>query len=262
MAWKIPITVQVYLAKLLSRAAAAPLFLLTIIPNQSQAQFITLKPGFESSELKLQSGLFSSELAAIRLDPKLWKIKVYLSKSSKTALEVCKETESAAAINANFFGTDLKPLGLIISNSTLLHPLQLGGKTLTGVFLLVGDEIKIVHRDSFQNSKEISQAIQAGPRLIADGQIISLPEDAPTRRSAIAIDSKGRVLLFASKDRFPGLSLKDLQKLLMRPELQIKDALNLDGGGSSQLYASQLKLGKQIDLSGGDQVPVFLTVKE
>lgn len=228
----------------------------------SLAQFTTLKPGFERGELKLQTGLLVSELVAIRINPKLWDVTAYQSKIVKSAVEVCNETNSAAVINANFFGRDLKPLGLVISNSSQLHPIQLGGRTLTGVFTRSKDGDKIIHRDKFQISKEMTQAIQAGPRLIEDGQPISIPEDAPTRRSAIAIDSAGRILLFASKDRFPGLSLKDLQEILMRRELQIKDALNLDGGSSSQLYVSPSALGKEINISGGDKVPVFLVVQK
>ncbi len=236
------------------------LFLVILCPHYCLAQFITLKPGFESAELQLNTGLFKSELVAIRFDPLLWEIKIYQSKIAKTAVEVCQETKSAVAINANFFGTNLEPLGLIISDSSLVHPLQLGGRTLTGVFVINKGSAKILHRDKFQLSKDISQAIQAGPRLITEGREITIPEDSPTRRSAIAIDNDGRVLMFASKDRFPGLSLKDLQSILMRKELKIRDALNLDGGSSSQLCVSST-VGKQIELSGGDKVPVFLVVK-
>ena len=83
-----------------------------------------------------------------------------------------------------------------------------------------------------------------------------------SRRSAIAIDRKGRILLVASKDRFPGLTLTELQKILLGKDLDIQDALNLDGGGSSQLYVPAKNSEAKIDASGGDKVPVFLTVKE
>jgi len=236
--------------------------LLLTLPKHGFAEFKVLKPGFESRELKLQTGLFTSELVVVRINTKLWRIKVFKGPESKTAQEVCQETNSAAAINANFFGTNLQPLGLIISNSTLLHPLQLGGHTLTGIYVNNPEMNKIIHRDKFQSSDDFVEAVQAGPRLIADGQPISIPEDSSTRRSAIAIDGNGRILLFASKDRFPGLSLKEFQQILLDKDLDIKDALNLDGGGSSQLYVSYSKLGQEISVSGGDRVPVFLTVKE
>ncbi len=236
--------------------------LLLAQPCPVMAEFRVLKPGFETGGIKVQSGIFASELAIVRVDPKLWSLRVYKSSEPKTAQEVSTATNSDAVINANFFGTDLKPLGLIIADSKLQHPLQLGGKTLTGVFFRDRNQSKIVFRDKFKVSNEITEAIQAGPRLISEGQSISIPQDSSTRRSAIAIDRKGRILLFASKDRFPGLSLVELQEILLRKELEIQDALNLDGGGSSQLYVSSQNPGNKIDVSGGDKVPVFLIVKE
>ena len=238
------------------------LLALLVWPCPSFAQFHTLKPGFESAELVEKTGFLPATLTVVRIDPVAWKIKVYRAPVSSTALDTCAATKSVTAINANFFGVDLQPLGLIISNSKKLHPLQLGGRTLTGVLVVKQSKIQIIHRDQYQSSDEIIQAVQAGPRLIADGQPILIPEDSPTRRSAIAIDSSGRILLFATNDRIPGLTPRQLQKILLRKELNIKDALNLDGGSSSQLYVSASIVGQEINISGGDKVPVFFIVQE
>lgn len=240
----------------------ACLFCLLIGPSCSLADFRVLKPGLEVGEVGVQSGVFASELAVLRLDPSLWTISVYSSVEPVTAMEACKYSGSFAAINANFFGKDLRPLGLIISQSKMLHPIQLGGKTLTGIFLKEGTEYKIIFRDEFIVSNSIKDGIQSGPRLIMNGRVTPIQKDSPTRRSAIAIDRKGKILLLASKDRFPGLTLIELQKTMLAKELDIKDALNLDGGGSSQLYIDAKEANFKLNISGGDKVPVFLTVNQ
>jgi hypothetical protein len=60
-----------------------------------------------------------------------------------------------------------------------------------------------------------------------------------------------------------GGTLREVQSALLRPELGCVDALNFDGGGSSQLYFSASIEGhpggtREEWLPGRDEVPVFL----
>ena len=60
-----------------------------------------------------------------------------------------------------------------------------------------------------------------------------------------------------------GSSLREIQNLLLRPELGCFEALNFDGGGSSQMYISGDIPGHQgatreEDFPGRDEVPVAL----
>jgi uncharacterized protein YigE (DUF2233 family) len=230
--------------------------------QMAKAQFVEREPGLEYSEFRISKGLLSSELVVLRIDPKKFDVKAVKLSSPSTAKAVVTESDSIAAINANFFGTDLQALGLIISNSKQLHGIQSGGRTLTGIFYIESGIPKIVHRESFKSTSEVSQAIQAGPRLISDRKSVFIPEDHSTRRSAVGIDGKGNVLLVTSKDRFPGLMLKELQQFLMGKELDLVDAVNLDGGGSSQLFIAGTKNSEEVFVSGGDNVPVFLVVEK
>jgi exopolysaccharide biosynthesis protein len=62
--------------------------------------------------------------------------------------------------------------------------------------------------------------------------------------------------------RFPGATLAQLQEMLLDPSLNVDDALNLDGGGSSQLFVEKnLRIADETFISGGDVVPVGLIVK-
>jgi exopolysaccharide biosynthesis protein len=56
--------------------------------------------------------------------------------------------------------------------------------------------------------------------------------------------------------------MEQIQQMLLDPELEVVDALNLDGGSSSQLFvaATVSPSDKELLYSGGDLVPVGLVV--
>jgi uncharacterized protein YigE (DUF2233 family) len=217
--------------------------------------------GVELAEVSLRKGIFTSELTCLRFGKSGWKMGVATSKPPAAAAEIAQSEKAFAVINANFFGQDLEPLGLIVRKSTTIHQVQKGGRTLTGLLVQTRTGIRILHRDTYTQSPDIEEAIQAGPRLIAEGQAIRIPVDSSTRRSAVGIDRLGRLILCASKDRFPGLTLQELQSLLLSPEFNLQDALNLDGGGSSQLSVQATEERPAIEVFGGDRVPVFIVMK-
>jgi uncharacterized protein YigE (DUF2233 family) len=137
-----------------------------------------------------------------------------------------------------------------------------GGRLLTGVFYISGGKAFIVARDDFKE-EQVENAVQAGPRLVVNGKLlkVSEPHEA-SRRSGIAITRSGGVILYATYLRFPGATLEQIQEMLLDPALDVVTALNLDGGGSSQLFIKKNPL--LVDdtfISGGDQVPVGLVVK-
>jgi exopolysaccharide biosynthesis protein len=86
------------------------------------------------------------------------------------------------------------------------------------------------------------------------------PSEHSTRRSGIATTKDNKIIIYSTLLRFPGATLSQIQDMLSAPELQIQDALNLDGGSSSQFYINGRIAPKneEILLSGGDTVPVGL----
>lgn len=173
-----------------------------------------------------------------------------------------RSVNGVAGINANFFDEFHQPLGLIISSGKQLHALQRGGSVLTGIFMVKDDVPTILHRDDF-SPKDVQLAIQAGPRLIANGKPVQIRSDQESsRRSGVAICGDGSVIFYATMLRFPGATLQDVIGMLLDPALNVRDALNLDGGGSSQLFVERVD-GKQeeIFVRGADSVPVGLIAK-
>ena len=101
------------------------------------------------------------------------------------------------------------------------------------------------------------QIVGAGPRLVADGSVHvtageeQFPGDirygrAP--RSAVGVTKNGNILLAVVDGRQShshGLTLTEFAQLLVK--FGVRDALNLDGGGSSALYAGGTVLNAPSD---------------
>ena len=83
-----------------------------------------------------------------------------------------------------------------------------------------------------------------------------------SRRSGICLDEDGRMVFFITSGML-GITIPELQQLLRLPEIACHDALNLDGGGSSQLFLSSEILEandghQEVSIQGSDDVPVIL----
>ena len=84
-----------------------------------------------------------------------------------------------------------------------------------------------------------------------------------SRRSGIALTNRGEVIIFATFLRFPGAALEQIQQMLLDPMLDISAALNLDGGGSSQLFVRKNPFSADDTfITGGDLVPAGLVVQK
>lgn len=223
-----------------------------------------IEAGLEFSKYTLGPGgaLLRSEVVLLKIDPRKFFLDLAISYSADQIKNFCEFENAIAGINANFFDPKNKPLGLLIKDNKLIQGLHRQGNVLTGVFSMEADLPKIENRSDFNPSNK-QLALQAGPRLIENGQVLRLTSpEVTSRRSGIAITNKNEVIIYATSLRFPGASLLEIQHMLILPELDVKDALNLDGGGSSQFYLEKTgTLSEEILLSGGDDVPVALVVK-
>jgi hypothetical protein len=228
-----------------------------------------LAEGLEATHFQVASGaLLSSSAAAVRASyarftPRTIRAAEYGWKKA-TAQALCKASGASVCINSNFFDEQGKPLGVVISRGIQHHKLHSGGGTLTGVFFVTSDSVGIIHRSLFSAEKVI-EAAQAGPRLISEGAPVVGVKDSSsaTNISLVCIDAEKRVTFMRVTLAMFGASLRELQSVLLRPELGCIEALNFDGGGSSQLYISGGIPGhegatREEFLPGRDEVPVVL----
>ncbi len=171
------------------------------------------------------------------------------------ATQAVRAKRVVAAMNGSFFFEDLRPMGLLIGFGKVLNPLR---KVDWGVFS-VDDRsgARLVHTRKWGGKPPLPEfAIQAGPRLVVDGKPLTFRENM-ARRSALCIRSSHEISLVATRH---SVLLGDLAELLRRTRtdggLGCSQALNLDGGSSSQIWVGRPGL----NLFGFDRVPVGLGV--
>ncbi len=239
--------------------------------DSSSITWAALGDELEFTELSAPTHLFfSSKLTFVRAGMSRYRVGVIRAAEfgwkRAEVKTLCQAARAVVGINSNFFDEQGDPLGLIVSRGILHQKIHQGGSTLTGVFQASRKNVSIVNRTAFQR-EAVLEALQAGPRLLAAGkpvkglrETLSLP-----KRAGVCIDAKQNLIFFAVSSRFLGLSLEQLQEILLRPEIGCIDALNLDGGGSVQLYVSADLPGaphgsKEISITGDDQVPVILAL--
>lgn len=254
------------------------LTLLLLLPETVTAQEVApakfwqdILPGFQFAlyEIPTNQSVLKSEVFLLKFSMNDFTVLAATAQevsSKRTTVDIlAKKFRGVAAINTNFFDPNDNPLGLVVKNGITTNRLQNGGNLLTGVFYLTHDgKASIVHRDSLPEKKP-KVAFQSGPRLLSNRVRLPLKEpDSPTRRSGVATTANGEVILFATRLRYPGASFAQLQDMLLDPRINAIDALNFDGGGSSQLYikAQPPHFGEDVFISGGDIVPVAMIVKK
>lgn len=216
--------------------------------------------------------LISAQVILLKADLSIFNPKVIrateVTRKGSDIASLCQSVKAKICINASFFDEQGEALGIVISRGSLHKKLHNGGGTLTGVFQIASEKISIVHRKQF-TPHGVSEAFQAGPRLISNGSPIKfrLAPTSYSRRSAVCTTSNNTLVFAIVTSSITGITLKQLQQILLIPELDCLDALNLDGGGSSQLYVSDELPGaksnnKPIVISGRDNVPIVLGLFE
>lgn len=245
-----------------------------VLAQPARAQQVNWQPfarGLEVAESTMPvDSLLSAQVTLVRAELGTYRPKVIraeeFGRSNASVRYLCQQLKGAACINANFFDEFGKPLGLVMSRGMIFRPLHQGGKTLTGILALNQGKLVIVNRSDFQTRGAI-EAVQAGPRLLAHG--LALPglnnSDSRSSRSGACLDSNGRLILFSTGASLRGITLTDLQNLLLSPAIACRDAINFDGGGSAQIYVSNLAPGRDptsqdIFLPGRDNIPVALAL--
>lgn len=200
-----------------------------------------IEEGIEYLRIDTKQGEFSTQftLHAFRIDPKNFRFDLVnasdYSSPKLTAREFSEKSGALLVINGSFFDESAKPLGLLVQNKKLIQTVR---NTEWGVFLMEGGKPFITHRRDFGINPTTEMALQTGPRLVVNGTIPRLKEAIPSRRSLVAITPDNKVILAVTGSTIT--ETQDLAQLVARKEnkggLGVSYALNLDGGGSTQLY--------------------------
>jgi hypothetical protein len=227
----------------------------TILPTEAVDPdgWVTVADGVERRVLTPDGLTGFSQVILHRLDPQRVALRAHVA-AAPLRLEGWREAlpEALGFVNANFFDRALQPLGLVVSDGAAL------GQTFVnrgGMVQVVGGvpSVRSLIEQPYLG-EPLEQAVQAFPMLVVGRQpVYQEPRlDRTSRRTAVAQDSQGRIILLTTP--LIGMTLNELAGFLATdPTLDIVYALNLDGGGSTMLYAP---LGAE--LPSFDAVPVVL----
>ncbi len=176
---------------------------------------------------------------------KLWAVDALKSDGGvQTVKELVFKHAAVAAVNGGYFDRDGTPLGLLVHQGRTERPLR---PVDWGIFWVRDKRARIRHtREGLPAGMD--EAIQCGPRLVIDGDIPNFYPDI-SARSGIGIDSGGRIVLAVTEQG--ELTLR--QFALALKTFGCPDALNLDGGPSTQMFLSAGKT--RLDIPGGYGVP-------
>ena len=166
--------------------------------------------------------------------------------------EMAQKHDAVAAINGSFFDMDQHfPVCYLRIDSVELGENTPGKDTVNrkyyqyGTLCLSHDSVFILKTDSSRHWEEAlpyPDIMTAGPLLIWHDTLQYMRDDRTFvtnrhNRTAVGIRDDGTMLLLVADGRFKqaeGLSLTELQQIFRW--LGCRDALNLDGGGSTTLF--------------------------
>lgn len=211
------------------------------LANTQAISWQSLASGIDYTHIPIKQALSMGKLHAFRIDLARNDLEVSLAKNLSDAQSLyikqfAELTKGLVAINGGFFDPLKEPLGLRINNYETHSPVR--NISWWGVFYITNNRPHIIGLHQFHAHRTIKMAIQAGPRLIINGTIPNLVGGTHLR-SALCINPRREVLLFITEQA--QMTTTELARILIQPEAEggfaCRDALNLDGGSSSQVYA-------------------------
>lgn len=193
---------------------------------------------------------------------------------------LAKKNGALAAINGSYFNmktlvptTFVKDAGRQVGSTDESELFR-----VDGVVYLRGRKVKIARSESVDYpmvTRRNKEALSAGPVLLLDGQ--EAREEWPSTgfykkrhpRTLIGITGNGWVYLIVIDGRFPGQGIGATihETAMIAQMFGLKDALNLDGGGSSTLWTEPTGVlshpydNKRFDPYGQRVVPNIVIIK-
>lgn len=178
---------------------------------------------------------------------------------SATVKTFAEKSSAIAAINANYFDEKGRPLAYLKTLAKEINRAVSKHALYTGIFAVSESAAQVLHRDEFQPT-QANEALQSGPLLLHHGSVVPISGDSGryARRTVIGLDKQGAVIVGVADALIGGVNFAELQELFLNGRWQIDavDLLNLDGGGSAQLYIKSGKFEEWVP--GTSEVPVAI----
>ncbi len=200
------------------------------------------------------------QLEVLRIDPAYYQFRVHYQPGDPNRVTDWRDQLSgvSAFINANFFDPDYRILGLLVADGVVYGSPYVN----RGGMLTIQNGLPSVRSNTLQpyQGEPLEQAVQAFPMLVESGQssYTASGADRVTRRTVAAQDSAGRILLMVTTGF--GATLEAISTYLPTTDMDIIQAFNLDGGGSTLMYYQTATMTQPFLLPSLDAVPAVLAV--
>jgi hypothetical protein len=194
----------------------------------------SLGPGLDRRTLPAAEGHIG-DLLVFRLDPANFDFDIGYDPVTPHSLQEWQATTGAdIVVNGGFFDEQYRATGLVVAHGET-HGTSYKG--FGGMFLVTteGPAIRWLRDEPPPDAGLVLGGFQSFPVLVApDGRAPFRSENAlRARRTVVAEDRQGRILFLIAPAA--GYTLQSLGERLAASDLDLKIALNLDGGGSTGL---------------------------
>ncbi len=164
------------------------------------------------------------------------------------------------ATNASFFDQEAKTMGRVVDAGQILVSER---RAQWGALVIDKGQARVVKGETLPSDTSApggaggDLVVQGIPRLVVAGEVPKL-KPASAERTAVCADGSRLTLVIATKPVDTTAFARFLAKPRDKGGLGCKDALNLDGGPSTQLHSTLT--GLALDVKGGWGVPNALVV--
>lgn len=229
----------------------------TSVPVDSSG-WQSLAPGLDQRTLAPSSTNLTSQIIALRVNPQYFQFRVHYQPGQRLSFQRWREALPGvvAFINGNFFDPQGHILGLLVSDGVSYgHAYSDRG----GMFQVQNGQprVRSTLAEPYQG-EPLEQAVQAFPMLVANRvATYNAPNDTDvSRRTVVGQDSAGRILFLVTT--WFGMRLSEISAYLPTTDLDLVNAVNLDGGRSTMLYVGAGPT--PFTLPSFDTVPAVLAV--
>lgn len=210
--------------------------------------WLAADPGVELRRLRVPVGQQIASVSVVRLDPAVLRFEVGYAPEQPLALSAWAGARGAvAAINGGFFDENNRTVALLVRAGQPVGTSYEGRGGMFAVSPTGALTLRALADTPYDSAEPLAEALQGWPLLVRPGGAAAYSfEDAErARRSALALDSQGRVLLIACPTA--AFTLRELSEWLAASDLAIDAALNLDGGSSTALLVQSEQHPERVD---------------
>jgi hypothetical protein len=221
------------------------------------ARFVTVAPGIAHATFEVQpddAEAFAGHAFNVDLDVADLRLIPAGGPSSRRAVaQIVAPYPVVVAINASFFDTEGKAMGLAVDGGRVMADAK---RRSWGALVIDDRNARIVLGAEIKDDHAYRLVVQGIPRLVVEGKIQPLK---PQLAERTAVCARGRVVVLVVSTK---AETTPFARFLADPPNQgglgCHDALNLDGGASTQLVVKLPALS--LSIPGGWGVPNALVV--